>query len=83
MNKRDLINKVRHGTPHIRIGKRGLSENLISDVSALLTKYSAIKIKCLKSIPSKSVEPIADNLAKLTNGKVIETRGKTIILFKE
>jgi len=78
-----LLNRIRHEPPKIRIGKKGLTENIIKEVSNLLDKDRALKVRCLKVIPKEIIEPIAENIAKLTESEVVEIRGKTFILMKK
>ena len=70
------IDKIRHESPKIRIGKRGITENVIHEIKNVLKKDRALKIKCLQVVPSA----IAANISKLTDSRVVEIRGKTIIL---
>lgn len=74
------IDKIRHEPPKVRIGKRGITENIVHEIMNVLKKDKALKIKCLQVVPSDSVKAIAENLSKLTNSRVVEIRGKTIIL---
>ncbi|OLS31471.1 MAG: hypothetical protein HeimAB125_16170 [Candidatus Heimdallarchaeota archaeon AB_125] len=74
------IDKIRHESPKIRIGKRGITENVIHEIKNVLKKDRALKIKCLQVVPSESIRAIAANISKLTDSRVVEIRGKTIIL---
>lgn len=74
------IDSIRHEPPKIRIGKKGITEGIISEVAGILKKDSAVKIKCLKVVPSEGIKAIAENIANLTNSYVVEIRGKTFIL---
>lgn len=74
------IERIRHEPPKIRIGKRGITESIISEVEAILKKDQAIKIKCLKIVPTEGIRAIAENIANLTQSNIIEIRGKTFIL---
>jgi RNA-binding protein len=74
------IDKIRHEPPKIRIGKRGITENIIQEIKNVLKKDKVLKIKCLQVVPSESIKAIAENISRLTNSKVVEIRGKTIIL---
>jgi RNA-binding protein len=77
---RASVDKIRHEPAKLRIGKKGITEGIVSEVNAILTKDRVIKIKCLKVVPSEGIRAIAENIAELTNSKVIEVRGKTFIL---
>lgn len=74
------IDRTRHEPAKIRIGKRGITEGIISEVEAVLKKDQVVKIKCLKIVPTVGIRAIADNIANLTHCDVIEIRGKTFIL---
>ncbi|TFG10948.1 YhbY family RNA-binding protein [Candidatus Heimdallarchaeota archaeon] len=77
---KDIINKVRLDPPKVRIGKNGITEGIIREVQNVLSKDKAVKIKCLKVIPTDVAKNIGENLAKLTDSEVVDLRGKTIIL---
>jgi len=79
---RALINKVIHAPAKIRIGKKGLTENIITEIQHIIKKDQVIKVKCLKVVPKESIPAIANNIAELTDSKVVEIRGKTFILIK-
>ncbi|MCG3219946.1 MAG: YhbY family RNA-binding protein [Candidatus Heimdallarchaeota archaeon] len=72
--------RIRHDPAKIRIGKRGITEGIISEVKAVLKKDQVVKIKCLKIVPTEGIKAIADNIANLTHCNVVEIRGKTFIL---
>jgi RNA-binding protein len=74
------IDRIRHEPPKIRIGKRGITEGIVSEVEAILRKDKAVKIKCLKLVPTEGIKAIAENIAKLTQSSIVEIRGKTFIL---
>ncbi len=76
----DSINKIRHKPSKMRIGKKGITESIIHEIENVLKKDKIIKIKCLQVVPSESVKDIAKNISKLTNSRIVEVRGKTIIL---
>ncbi|MHA1953189.1 MAG: YhbY family RNA-binding protein [Candidatus Heimdallarchaeaceae archaeon] len=74
------IDRIRHEPAKIRIGKRGITEGIISEVEVILKKDQVVKIKCLKIVPTEGIRAIADNIANLTHSNVVEIRGKTFIL---
>jgi RNA-binding protein len=74
------IDKIRHEPAKIRIGKKGITEGIISEVESILKKDQIVKIKCLKVVPTEGTKAIAENIAKLTHSSVVEIRGKTFIL---
>ena len=77
---KDIINKARLEPPKVRIGKNGITEGILREVSNVLKKDKVVKIKCMKIIPTAVARNIGKNIAELTNSKVVDVRGKTIIL---
>ena len=77
------IDRIRHEPPKIRIGKKGITEGIISEVEAILQIDHIVKVKCLKIVPTEGIKAIADNIAKLTHCNVVEIRGKTFILARK
>ena len=67
--------------PTIQIGKRGITETLLSEIKSQLKKREFIKVKVLKSAKKDAkCKDIADEIAKLTNSKIVDIRGNTFIL---
>lgn len=77
--------------PTVRIGKKGLSLGLINDLNSQLKKRGIVKIKILKNffdeesfIEINKKEIMASlivELEKVTKGKVLNTRGNTILIY--
>ncbi|MCG3215324.1 MAG: YhbY family RNA-binding protein [Candidatus Heimdallarchaeota archaeon] len=80
---KENVDKIRHEQPKIRLGKKGITEGIVQEIDTLLKKDIFVKVKCLKSVPTESTRAIAQNIASLTNSKIIEIRGKTFILGKQ
>jgi RNA-binding protein len=73
------------GKVDVQLGKNGLSEGFINEVKNRLDKHGVVKIRVLKSFRrayTDDVEFIAKTIADLTNSRVYETRGYTIILYR-
>ena len=79
---KDSIDKIRHEPPKIRIGKNGITEGIIQEVSMILRRDQIVKIKCLKAVPNDATKSIAENIAKLTKSTIVDVRGKTFILIR-
>lgn len=70
--------------PMVWIGKNGITRGIIDNVSRKLEKDKIVKIKILRSgLQSGSCEELAEEISRLTESTLIETRGHTIILFKK
>lgn len=70
--------------PMVRIGKNGVTRELIAEVSRLLRKKELVKIKILNNSSQKEMaEEVALLLASKTNSIVIDVIGHTIVLYKK
>jgi len=70
--------------PTVWIGKNGITQGIIDDISRKLKKDQIVKIRILRSgLKSGSCEKLAEEVSRLTESTLIETRGHTIILFKK
>lgn len=65
----------------VRVGKNGITENVINEIRNQLKKRKIVKIKFLKSTKVLgTVEEFAKILEEKTDAKVLEVRGGTVIL---
>jgi RNA-binding protein len=82
--KKEISKKARMLEPIVRIGKNGITDNLIEDLKLHLKKRKLIKVKLLKSfIQGKDRKKIAEELAKKTGSKAIQQIGFVVVLQKE
>ncbi len=65
-----------------QIGKNEISESVVEMLSNALEAHELIKISLLKSV-SMSVNEVAITLSETLNCEVVDTRGRTILLFKQ
>lgn len=72
-------NKTR---PIIRIGKDGLSDNIIENLEKVLITRELIKIRILNN-SDEEVREVAEKLSQSTKSIIVSVIGKTILLFKE
>ncbi len=69
--------------PVIRIGKNGVTENIVNDIKILVAKKKVVKIKILKSaLCSETMRDIADKIVKETNLKIVQFRGHSIVVSR-
>ncbi len=70
----------------VRVGKRGITEGLLSELDNVLRARGIVKVKLLRNfreaygVGSKSKYEIAAELAKTLGAEVVEVRGYTIVL---
>lgn len=67
--------------PAIRIGKNGVTENIINDVKILVKKKKIVKIKVLRSaLNSETMKDIADRIVEEANLKIVQLRGHSVVV---
>jgi len=70
--------------PVIRVGKNGVTENIINDVKNLVKKKKIVKIKVLRSaLNSATMKDIADKIVEETNLKIVQLRGHSVVVSSE
>ena len=74
---------LRELNPLVRVGKKGLTKEVIDEINVHLKKRGLIKIKMLRSaIDATTRKEIADEIEKSINCKVVSITGNMIILAK-
>jgi len=83
MDYQDKFKEVLLASPHCNLGKKGITDEFIEHVLKLLKRYKIIKVKALKTVASKSnIREMAKEISELTDSRVLDVRGKMIILGK-
>jgi len=80
--KRFLRAKAHHLQPIFQVGKGGVNDNLVAQVMDALEARELIKIHVLNNCP-QSADSVASELAEKTGAELVQTIGKTIVLYKE
>lgn len=84
MKNKELLEKTNLLKPVLRIGKNGLTENVIKELKNQLKKKKLIKVKLLKSfIEGKDKKKIVAEIAAQTNSKLIQQIGFVVVLYKK
>ena len=69
--------------PTIRIGKSGLTDNLVSEIATQLSSKKLVKIKINRGLFYKSdLENLWQHLSDSTNSTVVSARGNVGVLWK-
>ena len=68
--------------PIFQVGKNGITDNLIKDLSDALEARELIKITLLNTIPDNKKE-ISSEIAKRTFSEVVQIIGNKLTLFKQ
>jgi RNA-binding protein len=81
--KRRIIRRLREEKPTIRIGKGGVSEEILKEIARQLDKKEMVKIKILKSaVEDNETKKIAMQTTEQTKASLVEVRGHTFMLYK-
>ncbi len=69
--------------PTIRIGKSGLSDNLMTEISEQLASKDIVKVKINRGLFDKSdIAEVWNHIARSTNSTIVSTRGNVGVLWK-
>ncbi len=80
---KELVAKAKLLEPVLRIGKSGLTENVITEIKKQLQKKKLIKIKFLKpALVDKDRKELAKEIAEKTEAELIHQVGFVIVLYR-
>jgi len=81
--KRRIKSRLSGEKPTIRVGKSGVSQELLKEIDKQLEKKEMIKIKILKTaLEGDEAKQIASRIAEQTTASLVEVRGHTFMLYK-
>lgn len=80
--KRHLRSLAHHLTPIFQVGKGGVSDNMVQQISHALEARELIKVSVLQNAEVEA-ENVAVQLGMGTKAEVAQVIGKTIVLYKE
>ena len=81
--RRRLASAMTQEKPTVWVGKSGVSEGLIEEVSKQLDARRAIKVKVQRSLLARyTVREVAMMVAERTGAELIEVRGRTFVLYR-
>ena len=82
--KENLVLRAKAKTlePVVRIGKSGLTENIVKEINKNLSKRKLIKIKLLRSSYEDKGKFI-ESIVQATKSELIESIGNVIVLYRE
>lgn len=80
--KRFLRSEANHLKPIFQVGKTGVNENMIEQISEALEKRELIKVSVLQNcLEDKGT--VAEQLSTGTEAEVAQIIGNNIVLYKE
>jgi RNA-binding protein len=80
--KRFLRSKAHHLNPIFQVGKGGVNENMIKQISDALEAREILKISVLQNC-EEDKDQVAHELAKGTRAELVQIIGNIIVLYKE
>ncbi|KGP90467.1 RNA-binding protein [Pontibacillus chungwhensis BH030062] len=80
--KRFLRSKAHHLNPIFQVGKTGVNENMIDQISDVLEKRELIKISILQNC-FEDKDEVAKDIADGAEAHIVQIIGNTIVLYKE
>lgn len=83
MDYQQIFYNVLLSKPHVILGKKGITEDLINHIKKLVKVYKVIKIKALKTIVKKqNIKELANIISEKTETYLLDVRGFTFIISK-
>lgn len=76
-----LIKEAKASHADVRIGKKGVTEEVVKEIKRRLDEHKVVKVKI--GIEVEDRREFARLVAEKTNAKLIEIRGYTFILAKK
>lgn len=80
--KRFLRAEAHHLTPIFQVGKGGVNEQMLIQISEALEARELIKVRILDNC-EEDKQTIAEALSKGTNSELVQLIGLTVVLYKE
>lgn len=69
--------------PSVRIGKSGITENLVEEIDAQLSTKDIVKIKINRGLYERSqIDDVWKYLSDETNSTIISARGNVCVLWR-
>lgn len=84
--QRAFLKKEAHDLdPIVRIGKEGLTDNIVQSLLDAINSRELIKVKVLQNLDADKDETreLADELSKKSGAELVGVIGKTLIFYKE
>ncbi|WP_077618879.1 ribosome assembly RNA-binding protein YhbY [Bacillus sinesaloumensis] len=80
--KRFLRSKAHHLDPIFQVGKGGVNDNMIKQISEALEARELLKVSVLQNCEDDR-DTVAEELSKGAKAELVQVIGNTIVLYKE
>ena len=77
--RKELMRRANDLNPTVHVGKEGIDEGLLKEITSQLKKARLIKVRVLSSVDSDTKE-VAEQLASSTNSVIVDVRGGVVVL---
>lgn len=77
--KKELMRRANELSPTVHVGKEGIDEGLLNEITAQIKNARLIKVKVLNTVDG-DVKSIAEELASSTNSVIVDVRGGVVVL---
>jgi RNA-binding protein len=78
----ELRGKAQLLKPTVYVGKEGITDTVVFELTKQLRKNKLVKVKLLASVETDK-EEVAEQLVRDSASTLIEIRGRTVVLAKE
>ncbi|MEM2121962.1 MAG: YhbY family RNA-binding protein [Candidatus Woesearchaeota archaeon] len=83
----DTTHKKEKKKSKIQIGKKGITESILSEIERQLKTHELVEIKLLKSfrqgMDKKELINKIEEIAKITNSKIVSIKGFTLLITQK
>ncbi|MCC3356645.1 ribosome assembly RNA-binding protein YhbY [Bacillus sp. REN16] len=80
--KRFLRSNAHHLDPIFQVGKGGVNDNMIKQISEALEARELLKVSVLQNCEDDR-DTVAESLSKGARAELVQVIGNTIVLYKE
>ncbi|RPF55562.1 ribosome assembly RNA-binding protein YhbY [Aquisalibacillus elongatus] len=80
--KRYLRKEAHHLNPIFQVGKEGVNDNMLQQISEALEKRELIKVSILQN-NFESKQDVAEQLTDGTGAELVQVIGNVVVLYKE
>lgn len=80
--KRFLRSKAHHLDPIFQVGKGGVNENMVKQISEALESRELLKVSVLQNCEDDK-HTVAEELVDGTRAELVQVIGNTIVLYKQ
>ena len=77
--KKELMRRANDLSPTVHVGKEGIDEGLLNEITAQLKNARLIKVKVLSNTDSDP-KAVAEELASSKNSVIVDVRGSVVVL---